>query len=86
MDGMVGVVVLSGVVAALMQGIKWPLGKLPGADADFWKPLLAIVLGVVVTMLFEPGLELRETLAQGLVIGLGSSGLYSAGKSIVPKT
>ena len=49
-------------------------------------PFLAMIIGIgVVWLLGKPDLALKAMILEGVITGLSSSGLYSAGKSVLKK-
>jgi uncharacterized membrane protein (DUF441 family) len=74
--------VLIPLVTALIQGIKMVMPE----KAFKWCPFIAIIVSILLSLLLTTGangFDLRHAVAQGLIIGLGSSGLYSGLKTTI---
>jgi hypothetical protein len=70
------------VIVAVIVGIV-EMAKGIGLPARL-APLLSVILGIVVGVVYYPG-DLKTSVIFGIISGLTSCGLYSAGKSAVKK-
>lgn len=54
----------------------------PAFEKPWAPPVLSLVFGVLLAFLI-PGIEWRQVILDGLIIGLSASGLYSQYKTVV---
>lgn len=63
---------------ALVMGLNEAIKKAFLREAHYkFIPLIALVLGVTGSTLFFPGDTVQQSIIDGLIIGLGSVGLFS---------
>ena len=67
---------LMGIIVGISQIFK-NIGLVPK-----YIPLLNLILGIVLSMFFLSNEGLKESIFQGLIVGLSASGLYDQSKII----
>lgn len=74
--------VLIPLVTGLVQGIKMLMPE----RAFKWCPFISIAVSILLSLLFtnsDNGYNMQQAISQGLIVGLGASGLYSGLKTTV---
>jgi uncharacterized membrane protein (DUF441 family) len=74
--------VLIPLVTGLVQGIKMVMPE----RAFKWCPFISIGVSILLSLLFtnsDNGYNIQQAISQGLIVGLGSSGLYSGLKTTI---
>jgi hypothetical protein len=74
------------VLIPLVTGLTQLIKSTMLSEKNFkYSPYIAIGLAILLSFLFnnQHDITIQQQLAQGLVVGLGSVGLYSAGKNSI---
>jgi heme/copper-type cytochrome/quinol oxidase subunit 3 len=66
------ILLLSAVVMSITQVVK----KIGGEKAIKVIPVIAIILGLLFSFLFQYNVDLLQTILVGLIIGLSATGFY----------